>query len=1001
MNRKTHHGAFFFAPSFARSIFPALIAAGLAVPHSAYADEQVALAAVEREIVGNTGEASVIVHGKAFDTETTFNAISPDGTRIPATRTQVLGYDRAIVTFNMTNAAPGQAQVQASKAGRTATLPKAFLVAAGKSGELKFGLSVPARAKAGETSTIVVNYRNDGFTDIDLPVMVLHVPGAQFLGRSPEGKNYGEYAAVLGVPQAPVYPKLRPGESVNIPFFAKLQGAASTEAKLFAAAPTTAGLAGRSFDYQSLLNGVPHEQQAAVQAKIEDLRRENGSNVGEYYQRQIANISDLASRDAHLRYSNVYNIDGRWEFESPSASLSTFHYPPDNLPAPLDRAAPALQGSPREPPSGGDGVKRNWVVILSAGDYGGVTRARMDLPGANLSGCMVYDYFNLGAGVPKEQIVWLNDRKRDNYSLSPLDASDAIRGLRGKADADDNIVVWYNGHGEVSSWHLPGGDYTPDQLSADLDHVGARGNYVISDSCHAGGFIDQLSAKNTVAFGACEANEYSGEMHHDSAGIAGGRFAYTTGDREDIGGIFSYLMLKHLRRGDSLEDSFKASAKESGAMVTKFFGTHIQTASTNLQNNDFGFCPIDAGEPFGGAANLYRQVTDDTFDSITEGLLGDAPFSEGLIRLQGPPGASFIPGGLAVCPGKQRFFVSDNSGGRIVMISPAETTHRYITVLEGLVAPGDIDIGRNAQSLVYTTDDRVKSQFFGFSAFIADTAGAPLGGADVIVESAAGKFTKRVDLNGYLNVFGLLAPKIASRRVQITVSKENKSHSFSFELEPSCQTLHSLVFNGTGVIEDVAMPDTVPPDLPPPPAAPVPPVAVPITPGKTAIVPPWILDPEEPRESAVGARTIIIHTPADDLITADASQVLSGSVSDPAITQVTCFVDGVSQVLPVVSGSFSSNITLPQGVSSIYCREINSSGVQAESEPVDVTLDPGFNSATGALAGTVLNGATYGGQAGVKVRETQSGRETQTNSQGYYSFAGVPAGAAEVEILWE
>ena len=972
--------------------------------NSAQAQTSVSVDGVEQDIVGNTGPVSVIVDGTNFDDATAFETIDVNGAVYPSTKQKVLAWSKAIATFNLNQAAPGQAKIRVTKSGQTATLEAGFVIAADRRGELQYDLTIPERVKPGETATVMVNYRNGGYADVDIPVLVLHVPGAQFVGRAPDGKNYGEYVSVLGVPQAPVYPVLRPGESVSIPFYVK-PGAADTPVKLYATTPSDANLSSLKFDYNSLINSAPPEAQPAMTGYVQQLTAENGANVSEYYQRQVQKVSELADREAHQRYNEVHNIDGAWELQPADAAFAGFQLPPDNQPIPADLPPTTPLVSPQVPAGTGDGVKKTWVVIVSAGDYGGVSRQRMDLPGANLSGCMVYDFFNLGLGVPTDQITWLNDRKRDSYTLSPLNVSDAVRGLKGKADADDSVVIWYNGHGSPDSWFLPGGGYSPDNLSGDLDFIGAGGNYVFSDSCYAGAFVDGIHSKNTAAFGACESNQYSSEITHWSEGLADNeRFANTTNFREDIGGMFTYAVLKHLRRGDSLEASFKASGADAQAMITKFLGSNVQTPSTNMPNNDFGQCSVDTNFPFGQVVNPYKQVTTNTFDSITEGLVGADQMFHGLIRLQAQPSnpaASYIPGGVAVCPHKKMFFISDNSRGRIVMVNPKEqqNDHRYVEVITGLVAPGDIDIGAGGHSLVYTDDNRVKSQFFGFTAYIADQNGTALSGAEAVVESAAGKYVLRVDINGYLNVWGLDVPKIKSRKVLLTIKREGKTHSFSFDLDSVCQTFHKLVFKGTGVIEDQKPQWPADPKKPVPPDAPIPPVVVPVSGGKTSLVPPWILQPQEPLGPGSAPRTIKIITPADELITKDAEQVLSGSVSDAAIREVTCFVNNVPLKLPVENGGFSARISLAEGVNDLYCREINASGVQAESEHVQAAVDPNFNGSTGAIVGSVINGNSYSGTANARVRNNTSGQEVRTDAQGYYTFNGAAAGAAEIEVL--
>ena len=265
---------------------------------------------------GNTGPVSFMVYGTGFSDITVFTLILPSGSSLSTTRKAVLDSGRAIVTYNLSGAATGSASIRVSNGAENNTLSNALTIETGTTGGLEIKLEGKTQLNPGELATLYVTYANSGTVDIDIPVLILRVPGATFLSTSPNGKNMGESAFILGIPQNPVYTALRPGVSVSIPFYAKTTGTA--QAKLIATDPNDPAFASAMLDYSKLLQG-PQGPTPALQQQVNQLQTDYGTNVADFYRREIQRLPNLVKTEARSQYESVQHIDGEWNFSAPPA----------------------------------------------------------------------------------------------------------------------------------------------------------------------------------------------------------------------------------------------------------------------------------------------------------------------------------------------------------------------------------------------------------------------------------------------------------------------------------------------------------------------------------------------------------------------------------------------------------------------------------------------------------------------------------------------------------
>ena len=952
--------------------------------------QTLSLSDVQPSAVGKTGQTTLKTTGTGFTSSTAFKVTDAAGAERTAQNVLVLDETTALVTFQLAGAQSGNAIIKALHGAEQSSLQGKLELEPGLEGKLSVFLDAPTTLQAGQTTTLSVQYANEGGLDVPLPLLVLNLPGASYIGLSPGANNLGESAFLLGIPAHPVYNTLRPGEAASTSLYVTAGAAASPTLK--AVSPADPALAGVALS----LSG--------------ELQAEYGANLGQFYQRALGKLEQIVAGLPVTKYKSVKNVDGRWILEQPEAS--------PGMPRPLVTGKPYLLPIASAPaaPAGtsagaGDGNSKLWVLIITDEEYGPLplstwfdpalfpggtpdfTLAVPGLPGATVDGQRVYDLFRYTYGLPQSQITWLSDKPGDATTLSSAVVGAAFAALKTKVDGDDKIAVWFSGHAmppdsaakrPAGSWLLHAGDaYTAADLSAALTDINAGTAYVYVETPFSDAFADQLTTARTAAFAAAQAGE-------------------ATYDTTSGGGLFTTAMTASLGGGAGVLDAFTDSAeviKGKGGMQHP--GNNAPTA---------GFSGIDLGVVFSQLFVEVLQGVSDSLQNVNSGSLNTLASAAAEIGLETgiPTPASYTPGGFAVCPWSRVAYVTDNTNGRLLMVNPYEPRHRLITLLTDLGTPGDVDVACAGRSLVYSTGQGVREVLFGFTVHVRDKDHLPLAGANVLVESELGQLQKRTDQDGYLTVMNVLDPALDNRKVSLTVESGGKKELYSFTLNPSCQTFYTLRFTGTGGVSE--------------PERPLGPVARYTPPKGTCKAEEWgWIDNPTPQKLEIpqvpgitsyikkipGSRggptqaypcSIVIVTPADGLETNVKNQVVTGWVSDGSVENVEIELNGAETTASALNGTFMQEVALAAGTNTLIARGTCSNGTRVQSEPVTVKYNAALGSAKSAVAGCIADENDGLPVSGVKVLELTSGLQTTTDRNGCFSFIGLSAAKATLKI---
>lgn len=1031
------------------------------------------LRAVDLELAGNTGPVSFVIYGSCLDSNVAFEVVDAAGEHFPATNTVIINEWRAIATFDLTGAAQGAAAVVATRGSLNARLDAALNIGDGLTGSLETNLTAPPEIDAGQVTPIYVSYANSGHTDVDIPLLVLTVHGAAYLGPEPTGANMGEHAFILGIPDSPVYTALRPGEQVNVPFYVRLDTTGTASTLLTIVDLDDASLFATPLDYASLPALTPNPSSLAVQATVDAMAADHGPNLGTFYAAELANLAKIAQMCAN-RYSSAKNIDGRWIMEPVSEPRLTRNIPRDPDADPV--TPPPLVTPP--PNTGGDGIVRTYAIIIGIDDYDHFDEDG-DLKGATTDASLIYNHFRYERRIPDSQIqLFLDDSNDPADSVTSQVLHDAI--VNSGADNDDNLVIYFAGHGNfiddttgIETDGLMGGLCMSDnyidnsgmvnecELNNWITEKNVGNTYLIIDACHSGDFVDDIfQAPRTAVLTSAGSYDIAAEAN------------WGENDQPHWAGVYTPFLVHQLSVGESIGTAHENTTKivnqmdysqgpkflPDGADIDQPFGAinpdYISDSSRQLDSEIQFFAELmerKSNYYLYGAVEPPQSVIDQLSAEVLQENPGVEPGSEAFDTLlnakidqwkvdhfQGTTTrgrsfsvvapstapAAFLPGGLAASQHYRLYYVTDNTGGRIVMYNPFERRHRRITLMEGLSHPADIDIGDSGRSMVYVANGTVRRTFFGLTAFIFDTSGAPLSGAKVIVQSELGEVMRTVDPDGYITVLDMLRPSLFSRQVFVTVYRNGDSRMFPVVLQPTDQTFVKLEYTDTpGSVKPptyASGTSITPPgphftpgpgdgdtDLPPDPSPAVVEAGIttvvpdiPVSPtfggSGTSIVPPPST-PTVPGGTAAMPR-IVILAPADELVTAVTAHTVVGTVSDSGITQVTLDISGDTVPVPVSGKTFRQAVTLGAGVNTLVAEGTNDKGIQAQSDVIAVTVDPGFADDTGGIAGRVMNSAGYPAE-GIRVVEENSGKTTYTNSDGTYRFTGVPAGRASIRVV--
>jgi hypothetical protein len=180
------------------------------------------LTAVESQVVGNTGKATIKVKGARFEEGTTFQLVNGQGTPIAQIRDRFQDSTTDFVTFDLSGQSTGAYSLKAIQPnGSTTTLNNAVTVEEGIGAIVDEVIDGPSRVWVGQKYPISINYGNSGDTDGAAPLLIVRTTNAA-AGLTPRYNSAdlkNKMVQVFGVGSDIGVGQLRPQESHSIPLY--------------------------------------------------------------------------------------------------------------------------------------------------------------------------------------------------------------------------------------------------------------------------------------------------------------------------------------------------------------------------------------------------------------------------------------------------------------------------------------------------------------------------------------------------------------------------------------------------------------------------------------------------------------------------------------------------------------------------------------------------------------------------------------------------------------
>lgn len=438
--------------------------------------------------VGNSGPVTLELFGAGFTLDTTFQVGDGAGHQFTAQQTYVPESGHAFATFNL-GGFSGTAMVQARQpGGATALAQDPVNVIAGGGGELYAQVTGPDQLRTGRWGTWYVTYGNRGNSDIPLPVVQFSVPGAQETHLFDSTVNWGEKVTLWGLNDRWLLPTLGPGQHVTVPIQVKPGPGQTVTAQVSVIPGETTLTDATPFNW---LNHLPSPAGVDPQRWIQEVQTLDtrlGVTVGDYFALLHRDLATL--RDDNLRNQYIANVDGQWLLGPEPLGVPVLVPIRDVVPQP-----PTPIGPPNLPP-GPDGIPRTWFVVIVAEDYGG----NGDRVGGGAEADDLRQYVEQDLRTPQGQVEYVVDRIGNAADdMTEQRILDAITALRGKVDADDKLVIVYNGHGGRDA---AGAGYmalrnnqqiNAAEVQAAIDAVAPGITYFLNASCHSAALTDAIN----------------------------------------------------------------------------------------------------------------------------------------------------------------------------------------------------------------------------------------------------------------------------------------------------------------------------------------------------------------------------------------------------------------------------------------------------------------------------------------------------------------------------
>ena len=389
---------------------------------------------------GNAGQVTVMISGGLFADDTTF-ALRPSGSpgapSIQASKIKVFdGRTTVAATFNLTGAATGSYDVLATWTGTAATLAGAFNVTSGGSSQFNVELVGPDLVRPDRQLPYKLVWSNTGTNDIAVQYLTVTMPSGVHIAQNPNGKERMDHVELLTFTATTSdYAILPPGSSGQLDLWLTFESVHSQynvdmnwtpiDDPFFQSTPV---------DWDKLLSDAkpPNVDGEVWNNVVDDVK----SNVGEDWGQVIDVLIDDAAVDGLNEGLNQGNAANAIKAGASQVGKLV-----------ADQVGKAFDRQPVRP--GGDGVHRDWVIIVAVEDYRRNGPGWNNLSGTQKDATALLDYFQNNLWIPSSQITVLRDRANsaqdDISTLAQI--RDAWRQTAARADADDKIKFTFSGHG--------------------------------------------------------------------------------------------------------------------------------------------------------------------------------------------------------------------------------------------------------------------------------------------------------------------------------------------------------------------------------------------------------------------------------------------------------------------------------------------------------------------------------------------------------------------------
>lgn len=494
--------------------------------------------------VGNAGEVTLQLAGSLLTPGTVYRLVHPGGEQRLALRQHALDSGTAFATFDLKGFPAGLAGVEAELSGNRVQTPGLVEVIAGGAAEFYGSLAVPRQVRPRRPIECRITYGNRGLIDVPLPLLHLRAPTAVRITGVDHQWEWGTDVAFLGLASPALLPSLGPKQERSCTLVVWPGSASPVQIRLEMTSGEAMAQDSTAIGWSELPrpSGVADEVWAD---HLDEHRQQLGATLAEFHAVLIRELGVLAAANPFVE--SVANFNGVWLLGPPREEWLT-PYPViegTNINA-ATRSRAQVRTATSQPPAPGDGVRRTHFVVISDADYTErYPDGRKNIPAAEVDHDTLQEYILVDLRVPPRQTVFMRDRIGHNSdTMTPTLVLDGIRSLKHDIDADDELVIFYSGHGLRGNGSLPslllnGGELSPVDLENVVNELKPARFYFINDSCFSEGFNSLVEPE-----------------HAEYVGIAA-----TKSDRRAFGGAKSggqlnQRLIRYLREGRTLQNAF-------------------------------------------------------------------------------------------------------------------------------------------------------------------------------------------------------------------------------------------------------------------------------------------------------------------------------------------------------------------------------------------------------------------------------------------------------------